>query len=154
MLKQAVGESAGGGAHVQANLARHADAEGGQRRLQLQPAAADVAHCASQQAQRGAGPHQRARLFGFLFFDQNLSRQDQCLRLLASFRQAAFHQQFVQPYFQTQFLTARGPQLRTREKLIKARLGMLALAGELQNMWLACQGWGSAGATRKADVFV
>ena len=97
VLQQAVGEAAGGGADVQAQPARHIDAEMIQRRLQLQPAAAHIASALPATSMRLAASTRVARLDGFLSVDQHLAGHDESLRFLAGFGQAALDQQTIEP---------------------------------------------------------
>ena len=94
-LQQAIGEAAGGGAHIQADASRDTDAEVRDRGIQLEPAAADERrlrqHFDAASASTG-WPGFR----GFAAIHQHLARHDQRLRFFARGGQTALHQQTVQ----------------------------------------------------------
>ena len=81
-LQQAIGESAGGGANVQADFSSHGNSEMIERGFQLQPAAADITRLLEQLDFR-ASVDVRARLVGLLAIDQHLPGQNQRAGFLA-----------------------------------------------------------------------
>ena len=99
MLHQAVRESSGGTARVQADLIRRAHAEILERAFELLPGAAGVARSSSDHLDSRIGGKHRAGLLRALAIDANFAGQNQSLRFLARFRQAALHQQHIQSFF-------------------------------------------------------
>jgi hypothetical protein len=99
-LQQAVRETAGGSADVEADFTGNVDVPLLKRFLKLESSTANVLQVFAQQADISVCVYARTRFFYFLAVDQNLARQDQCLRPLARTRQAALQQQFVDPDFQ------------------------------------------------------
>ena len=95
-LQQAIGEAAGGGADVEADLARDIDREMIERGFQLESAAADVARL-REQFDLARRVDVRAGLVGLLPVDQHLAGQDQRLRFLARFGEAALDHEQIQP---------------------------------------------------------
>src|SRR5436309_4363440 len=95
-LQQAVGEAAGGGAHVEADAIRRRDAEDVQRSGQLLAASPDERRHADD-LERGVGAGQPAGLVRPLPPEPDAARHDQPARLGTRRRQSPFHEQLVQP---------------------------------------------------------
>jgi len=80
MLQQAVGKTAGRGAHVETGLAVHIDVPMLKRLFQFESAAAHVLVILAQQADFGVYGDCGACLFDLLAVYQHPSGEDECLR--------------------------------------------------------------------------
>ena len=99
MLHQAVRESSGGTACVQADLTGRVHAEILERSFEFLPGAAGVARSSSDHLDSRIRRKDGAGLLRALAIDANFAGQDQGLRFLARFRQFALDQQYIQPFF-------------------------------------------------------
>jgi len=72
MLQETIGEAAGGGADIKANLAVYLDLPMFQRALQLESAAAYVFQIFAEQSNRRVRDHLRAGFIQFLIVNQDL----------------------------------------------------------------------------------
>ena len=95
-LEQNVGESAGGGADIEAGPAGDIDGEVAERAGQLEAAAAHVGRAREDLDATVIGDG-LAGLGGFLPVDEHLAGHDQGLGFLAGFGEPAFHNEPVQP---------------------------------------------------------
>jgi hypothetical protein len=99
VLEHAVGESAGGGADVEAETVAEVDAPMGESGFKLESAAADVTEVGAEEADGSIGGDGGARLVLLLLADENAAGQDESLGALASGDEAALHQQLVETDF-------------------------------------------------------
>ena len=100
VLQEAIGETAGGGADVEASFAGDVDLPMLKTFFELESAAAYVLKILAEESNVGVGIDAGAGLFDFLTLDQNLSGKDQRLRSLTRSGETAFEKQFIQPSFQ------------------------------------------------------
>jgi hypothetical protein len=132
VLQQAVSESAGGGAYIEAGTACDLNLPVLQRRHQLQSAAADVRLVLAQQAKSGIGRNRRSRLVDLLFPHQNPSGKDERASTFAAGGKAPRDEQqvdsrFPRPRFPRQrFFGARFFRVRifVRRGHVKAPLAL------------------------------
>ena len=90
MLQQAIGEAAGRGADIKANLAPHIHLPVFQCSFELQPASADILQVLAQQAKLRIIAYRRARFFDLLAINQYFSGEDERLRALPRGHHAPF----------------------------------------------------------------
>ena len=99
VLEHAVGETAGGGADVEAEAAGKVDVPVVQSAFELEPAAADVAEVGAEDADGGVVGHGMTGFVGLLFADEDAAGKDEGLGAFAGGDEAALHQQFVETDF-------------------------------------------------------
>ena len=90
--EHAVGESAGGGADIEAEAVAEVDAPMREGRFELESAAAGVAEVAAEEADGGVIRDGGAWLFVLLFVDEDAAGEDEGLSALAGGGQTTLHQ--------------------------------------------------------------
>ena len=94
--QQDVGEAPGRGADVERRAACDGDAEGVERMVQLEPAAADVGMIGDEERDGGVDADRRARLGCRLAVDAHLAGEDERARAFARRRQSPLDEQRVE----------------------------------------------------------
>ena len=92
MLQQAIGKSAGGGAHVKGNFAAHVDFKFLKRFRQLGSATAGIGRGSESKSYRRAGINETSHFRNRLIIDQYLTGQDPRPSRFAACYQASRHQ--------------------------------------------------------------
>ena len=98
-LKHAVCEAAGGGSDVGAGEACDGDGPGGEGRLQLESAAADVAEVVAEHTDDGVLGDGGARFVDPLLVDEDATGEDQSLGALAGGGEGAVNEELVETEF-------------------------------------------------------
>ncbi len=99
VLQKTIRKTAGGCAHIKADLAGDIDVPVFECALQFQSAAADIFEIFSEQADHTLCGNLRAGFLDLLIFNQHFARENQRLSPLTRGRQSAVHKKFIESIF-------------------------------------------------------